>query len=106
MPEPKDIDVLEDKITDPLSVLQEYNRAHNKSVPKNLKEELMDAFRDVTPVFECEPGGSKYKDVVTDILSEIDFPKTDEILFGTDVNYNEMMKKALRGATNKNDKLK
>ena len=66
----------------------------------------MDAFRDVTPVFECEPGGSKYKDVVTDILSEIDFPKTDEILFGTDVNYNEMMKKALRGATNKNDKLK
>lgn len=95
MPEPGDIDVLEDRITNPLTILRQYNQKHKKEVPKNLKEQLSDIFRDVNPVFECEPGGSRYKEVVADILSQIEFPAADQVQFGRDVNYNEMMQAAL-----------
>lgn len=63
MPEPKDIEVLEDKITDPLVILREYNQKHKKTVSKEMKEQILDVFRNINPVFECEPGGSKYKKV-------------------------------------------
>jgi hypothetical protein len=106
MPEPKDIDVLEDKITNPLLVLQNYNKEHKKDVPKAVKEEIQDLFRGITPVFECEPGGSRYKEMIGDIMSEIPFPSGDEIKFGNDINYQELMKEILTGTKNKNEKLK
>lgn len=106
MPEPKDIDVLEDKITDPLAILQEYNREHKKSVPKETKEQILDIFRNINPVFECEPGGSKYRKVVEDTLAEIDFPTGEEIKFGNDVNYEEIISEVMKGTKNKNIKLR
>lgn len=106
MPEPKDIEVLSDKITDPLMILKEYNEAHKKTVPKELKEQVLDMFRGVTPVFECEPGGSGYKDVVQNALNEIGFPAAEEIKFGNDVNYAEIMQEVLSGTKNKNEKLR
>lgn len=106
MPEPKDIDVLSDKITDPLSILQKYNEEHKKTVSQETKEQIRDIFRGIKPVFECEPGGSKYKAVIEDVLSEIDFPKGEEICFGNDMNYDELIKSVLAGTKNKNKKLK
>lgn len=106
MPEPKDIDVLSDKITDPLSILQKYNQEHNKSLSKETKEQIMDIFRDIKPVFECEPGGSKYKSIIEGVLSEIDFPKGDAIRFGSDINYDELIKSTLQGIKSNNTKLK
>lgn len=106
MPEPKDIDVLSDKITDPLSILQKYNQEHNKSLSKETKEQIMDIFRDIKPVFECEPGGSKYKSIIEGVLSEIDFPKGDAIRFGSGINYDELIKSTLQGIKNNNTKLK
>lgn len=106
MPEPKDIEVLSDKITDPLTILQQYNKEHKKLVSKETKEEILDVFRGITPVFECEPGGSKYKSIIEETLSEIEFPKGEEIKFGSDINYAELIKTVLQGTTNKNDKIK
>ena len=106
MPEPKDIDVLSDKITDPLTILQKYNQEHKKPVSKENKEQILDVFRGITPVFECEPGGSKYKKVVEEILSEIEFPKGTDIKFGNDINYEELLSDVLRGTKNNNKILK
>ena len=63
-------------------------------------------FRGVTPVVECEPGGSGYKDVVQNALNEIGFPAAEEIKFGNDVNYAEIMQEVLSGTKNKNEKLR
>lgn len=106
MPEPKDIDVLSDKITNPLTVLQAYNQAHKRTVSMEMKESIRDAFRGINPVFECEPGGGRYKGVIEDILGEIPFPTPEEILFGNDVNYQELIGGLLKGTRNKNEKLK
>lgn len=84
MPEPKDIDVLEDKIINPLVILREYNRHHSEKTSKELdsyldemKEQIKDAFRGVNPVFVCEPGGSRYKDMIKELMEEIEFPTGD-----------------------------
>ena len=66
----------------------------------------MDIFRDIKPVFECEPGGSKYKSIIEGVLSEIDFPKGDAIRFGSDINYDELIKSTLQGIKSNNTKLK
>lgn len=106
MPEPKDIDVLSDKITDPLAILEEYNKQYKNVVSKELKDEILDVLRGVVPVFECEPGGSKYKESIKEILSDISFPKENEIVFGKDINYEEILSSVLQGVSNKNEKLK
>lgn len=108
MPEPKDIDVLEDKITNPLTVLQNYNREHGEKTALEIgemKERILDAFREMKPVFECEPGGSRYREKIVEILKEIPFPKADEIQFGRDVNYREMMDEMFAGIHVGNEKL-
>lgn len=105
MPEPSEIEVLGDKITNPLTVLQDYNRENNCTVPKDLKEKVEDMLRGVTPVFECEPGGSKYTEVITDIMSEIGFPSKEEIQFDRDTNYAELLGTVLSGTSVKNEKL-
>lgn len=91
MPEPNDIDVLGDKVTNPLTVIQEYNKKNKKTVQKDAVEKIADMFRGVQPVFESEPGGSKYKEEVYSILTDIGFPKGDEIVFGNDINYKELI---------------
>lgn len=105
IPEPKDIEVLGDKITNPLTVLKEYNQQHNKTVSKELKESILDAFRGIHPVFESEPGGSKYKSVISDLLSEVDFPKPEDIKFGNEINYHELIKDVLQGTNPSNQRL-
>jgi hypothetical protein len=105
MPEPKDIEVLEDKISNPLVVLQNYNKQHNKTSPADMKEMISDAFRGIKPVFECEPGGSKYKGILSEMMEEIAFPKKEEIRFGSDINYNELLGEILTGIRIKNGKL-
>lgn len=106
MPEPKDIDVLEDKITNPLIVLQAYNKEHNINVSSEMKEKIMDTFRGITPIFECEPGGSKYKDVVESIMKEIEFPTGDDIKFGRDIDYRELVSDKSKEKDNKTVKNK
>ena len=105
MPEPKDIDVLEDRITDSLAVLQDYNKAHQNVVLPDMKERILDAFRGIQPVFECEPGGSQYKNVLLDMMAEMQFPTGEDIQFGNDINYHELMQEVLGGTQNQNDKL-
>lgn len=106
MPEPKDIEVLTDKITDPLTILQAYNREHKKTVSKEIKEQILDVFRGITPVFECEPGGSKYKQIVKETLAEVQFPTAEQIKFGNDINYAEIVQGVLAGVKNTNTNLK
>lgn len=106
MPEPKDIEVLEDKITDPLAILQEYNQKHKKVISNEVKEQILDTFRNINPVFECEPGGSKYKKIVENTLAEIDFPSGGQIKFGNDINYAELISEVMKGTKNNNEKLK
>ncbi|MDO5406473.1 MAG: GTPase domain-containing protein [Eubacteriales bacterium] len=105
MPEPKDIDVLADKITNPLEVLRNYNVQHKKQVSPELREKVLDTFRGVKPVFECEPGGSRYKGIISGLLEEISFPQEEEIRFGNDLNYHELVGTILHGTKLKNDKL-
>lgn len=106
MPEPKDIDVLGDKLTDTLSLLAEYNKKHKKNISKELKEDILDVFRGIDPVFEYEPGGSKYRQNIEEILAAVDFPEGNDIVFGNDINYEEIISNTLHNVKNANDKLK
>ncbi len=103
MPEPKDIDVLEDKINNPLIVLQKYNKHKNIKVKTELGNIINDALINIEPVFEYKPGGSLHKNVLIDTLKEIDFPKKEEIFFGNDINYKQLMSEALSDIKNNNE---
>lgn len=105
MPEPEDIEVLGDKITNPLQVLKDYNKAHKKNISREQKEKLLDIFREIKPVFECEPGGSKYKEVIQEVMKKVQFPQAEEISFGREIDYQKMMEKILDGTKNKNKQL-
>lgn len=92
MPEPKDIDVLEDRIKNPLTEIREYNKTHKKQVNTAIKDEILDSLRDVTIEFECQPGGEKYKEKMTQLLNDDAFPKEDQILFGKEINTETLLK--------------
>lgn len=77
MPEPSDIDLIQDKITDPKMVLDEYCEKHNLNTPenRNLRDiftvVISDALNDCTPVLNDIYGSSGYIKILEETLENI-----------------------------------
>lgn len=70
MPEPSEIDLIKDKIVDPLKVIEEYKQKHGIKSNPNLSILIQEILGEVKPVINKTAGGSEYKNVLADIIQE------------------------------------
>ena len=70
MPEPNLVDLIKDKITDPLQVLHDYRVKQNIEDNPAYEEIIQSGMEDITEVLSSSPGGSKYKDEIYKIIND------------------------------------
>lgn len=77
MPEPSDIDMIQDKITDPKITLDEYCKKHNLNTPENINTQHMfsiiisETLENCKPVFNEIYGGIKYSNDIKNSLTDV-----------------------------------
>lgn len=86
MPEPSEIDLIKDKIVDPLKVIQEYKQKHGIKSNPNLSTMIQEILGDVKPVINKTAGGSEYKNVLADIIQENFVVDKEKIRFNDTCN--------------------
>lgn len=95
MPEPSEIDLLQDKVQDPLRLVEDYKRENNIQTDPSLQDMLQQIFEGVEPVINRSAGGSEYKKELLDVLSDV-FPVSPDEIHINDVyrsykEYSEMI---------------
>lgn len=68
MQEPSEIDLMKDKIKDPIKVLKEYKKQKDIKTNDTFIEIIENAFDGIEPVFNKKQGGSEYKETLTEII--------------------------------------
>ena len=96
MPEPSEIDLIKDKVQDPLEMLEEYKKENGIKTDESLVYMLEEMFEDVEPVIDMQMGGSEYQNQLTDILEQIFDIKDEDIrihdVYKNTKEYMELMK--------------
>lgn len=70
MPEPSEIDLLQDKVQNPLQLIDEYKKERGIKTDNSLVNMLQNMFNGIKPVINKAPGGSEYTDELVDIIKE------------------------------------
>lgn len=71
MPEPSEIDLLQDKVKNPLQLMEEFKREKGIKTDESIVDMLTEMFADVQPVISRQSGGSSYTEELTEILQTI-----------------------------------
>lgn len=70
MPEPSEIDLLKDKVDNPLQLLEDYIKAKGIKYDNSLVQTMESVLADVQPAMDTKPGGSGYQDELLQVLME------------------------------------
>lgn len=70
MPEPSEIDLLQEKVQNPLQLIEEYKKEHGIQTDDSIVEMLQDMFEGIEPVINKSAGGSEYKNEMVHIIME------------------------------------
>ena len=84
MPEPSEIDLLQDKVQDPLMLIEDYKRENNIRTDPSLQNMLQQIFAGVDPVINRRAGGSEYREELLEVISEV-FPVSQDEIHINDV---------------------
>ena len=68
MPEPSEIDLLQDKIQNPLQLIEEYKKEKGIKTDSSMIDMLQNMFDDVEPVINKAAGGSEYREELINII--------------------------------------
>ena len=79
MPEPSEIDLLQDKIKNPLQIIEEYKREKGLRTDKSVADMLQNIFEVITPVINKTAGGSEYSDELLKVIKDLCNVKESEI---------------------------
>ena len=72
MPEPSEIDLLQDNVLSPLTLIEEYRKKKGiTSDTGRMVELLRDTFEGIEPVINKRAGGTAYKDELLDVLKTL-----------------------------------
>ena len=71
MPEPSEIDLLTDKVKNPLQLLEEYKKAKGIRTDSSITDMLCNMFEGVKPVINKKAGGSEYAKELADVMMEV-----------------------------------
>ena len=70
MPEPSEIELLEDRISDPASLVKKMLERENRATDGNFLAKMQRELQEVDPALSQSPGGTGYKNVLLDTLKE------------------------------------
>lgn len=79
MPEPSEIDLLQDKVKNPMQLMEEYKREKGIQTDNSAADMLQNLFADIEPVINKHTGGSEYRDELVDVMKEFCDVKASEI---------------------------
>ena len=79
MPEPSEIDLLQDKAKNPLQMIEEYKKEKGIQTDKSLVNMLMDIFEDIQPVINKSIGGTEYKKELIEVIKQACNIKPEDI---------------------------
>lgn len=71
MPEPSEIDLLQDKVQNPLELIEEYKKQKGIQTDKSVIDMLQGIFDGIEPIINKCAGGSEYKDELLDVIMSV-----------------------------------
>lgn len=79
MPEPSEIDLLQDNVQNPMELIAEYKKEKNIQTDPSIGDMLQSVFEGIEPVINKRPGGSEYRDELLDVILAACNVETEEI---------------------------
>lgn len=79
MPEPSEIDLLQDKAQNPLQLIEEYKKQKGIQTDHSIVDMLQNMFDDIEPVINRIAGGSEYKNELLDVIMTVCDVKPEDI---------------------------
>lgn len=79
MPEPSEIDLLQDNVQNPMELIGEYKKEKNIQTDPSIGDMLQSVFEGIEPVINKRPGGSEYRDELLDVILAACSVETEEI---------------------------
>jgi GTP-binding protein EngB required for normal cell division len=70
MPEPSEIDLIQDKIKNPLQLIEEYKKENGIKTDSSVVDMLQDVFDGIEPVINKSVVGSEYRNELIDVIME------------------------------------
>lgn len=96
MPEPSEIDLLQDKVKNPMQLIEEYKKEKGIQTDNSVVDMLQNIFADIAPVINKHAGGSEYRDELLDVIKGFCDLKASEIrindVFKNTAEYQEIIK--------------
>lgn len=77
MPEPSEIDLLQDKAQNPLELIEEYKKKKGITIDDSIVDMLQDVFDGIEPTINKLAGGSEYRNELVGILKEFSIKAED-----------------------------
>ncbi len=71
MPEPSEIDLLQDRVRNPLQILEAYRKEAGIATDDSLAAMLQDIFGGIQPVIQQSAGGSEYRQILGEMMWDI-----------------------------------
>lgn len=97
MPEPSEIDLLQDKVLNPLQLIEEYKKKKGIKTDRSIVDMLQTVFEDVEPVIQRRAGGSEYKDELLQVIMESCTVKAEDIHINDVFKNSEEYKSLMQG---------
>lgn len=70
MPEPSEIDLLQDKVQSPLQLIEDYRKEQGIKADPEIVQMISDAFEGIEPVINKKAGGSAYRNELINVITE------------------------------------
>lgn len=96
MPEPSEIDLLQDKVQNPLQLIEEYKKQKGIQTDSTVVDMLQNMFDGIEPVINKSAGGSEYRNELLDVIMANCDVKQEDIrindVYKNTKEYAELMK--------------
>lgn len=79
MPEPSEIDLLQDKVQNPLELIEEYKKQKGIQTDSTIVDMLQNMFEGIEPVLNKSAGGSEYKNELLDVIMTVCDVKPEDV---------------------------
>lgn len=96
MPEPSEIDLLEDKVQKPLQMIGNYRKVQGIKADPEIRRLLRETFARIQPVISRKAGGSEYQRELLDVLRQKMEGKPEDVHINDIMKCSEEYKKLLR----------
>jgi hypothetical protein len=79
MPEPSEIDLLQDKVQNPLELIEAYKKQKGIQTDSTVVDMLQSMFEGIEPVINKSAGGSEYKNELLNVIMTVCDVKPEDI---------------------------